>query len=57
MTSTTARPARDGTPADERGDTATASELVRDALRRLPGHQELIRFATEIGGELPAGRR
>lgn len=41
----------------ERGDTATAAELARDGLRRRPGHQELIRFATEIGMELPVGRR
>jgi hypothetical protein len=41
----------------ERDDTASARELASEALRKLPGHQELIRFATEIGAELPVGRR
>lgn len=42
--------------ARHRGATATARELASDALRKLPGHQELIRFATEVGAELPARR-
>jgi hypothetical protein len=43
--------------ADHRGDTATARKLVIDGVRRLLGHQELIRFATVIGAVLPANRR
>ena len=32
-----------------RGETDHARQLVRDALRTLPGHSELLAFATEIG--------
>ncbi|MBB5940321.1 hypothetical protein [Streptomyces zagrosensis] len=36
------------------GETDRARALVGEALSELPGHQELLRFAAEIGAALPA---
>lgn len=39
--------------AHERGDAERARSLAHEALRSLPGHRELLGFATEIGATLP----
>ena len=41
--------------AHRRGQTDSARRLVRDALRTLPGHSELLAFAAEIGVSTSAG--
>ena len=37
----------------QRGDVSSARGLVRAALQRLPGHQDFLDFASEIGAPLP----
>jgi hypothetical protein len=37
----------------QRGDVSSARGLVQAALQRLPGHQDFLDFATEIGAPLP----
>lgn len=39
--------------ARQRGDLSTARDLVHESLRKLPGHQDFLDFATEIGAPLP----
>jgi hypothetical protein len=39
--------------AHQRGDTTTAGTLITAALGKLPGHQEMLDFATEIDAPLP----
>lgn len=39
--------------AHQRGDVTGARDLVHQSLERLPGHQEFLDFATEIGAPLP----
>jgi hypothetical protein len=39
--------------AHQRGDVPTARSLVHAALQQLPGHQDFLDFATEIGAPLP----
>lgn len=39
--------------AHQRGDTTTAGTLITAALGKLPGHQEMLDFATEIDVPLP----
>jgi hypothetical protein len=39
--------------AHRRGDLSGARSLVHAALQQLPGHQDFLDFATEIGGPLP----
>jgi hypothetical protein len=40
--------------AHRRGEVYRARELVRESLQRLPGHQQFLDFATEIGAPLPS---
>jgi hypothetical protein len=40
--------------AHRRGEQAAARRLVSEALERLPGHQDYLGFANEIGAPLPA---
>jgi hypothetical protein len=39
--------------AHQRGDVSTARSLVHASLEQLPGHQDFLDFATEIGAPLP----
>ncbi|TDO34822.1 hypothetical protein EV643_12579 [Kribbella sp. VKM Ac-2527] len=39
--------------AHRRGETSRARELVHDCLQKLPGHQQFLDFAAEIGARLP----
>jgi hypothetical protein len=40
--------------ARRRGDVDRATELIHGCLSKLPGHQEFITFAQDIGAPLPA---
>jgi hypothetical protein len=39
--------------AHQRGDVSRARDLVHECLQKLPGHQEFLDFAAEIGAPLP----
>jgi hypothetical protein len=39
--------------AHQRGDVSSARSLVHAGLQQLPGHQDFLDFATEIGAPLP----
>ncbi len=43
--------------AERRGDVAQAATLVTECLKELPGHQEYLDFAVEVGAELPPRAR
>lgn len=41
----------------QRDDVSSARDLMQEALQRLPGHQQFLDFATEIGAPLPPRAR
>ena len=43
--------------AQRRGDVSQAAALVTKCLKELPGHQEYLDFALEVGAELPSRAR
>src|SRR5689334_10915842 len=43
--------------ADARGDVAQAARLVTECLEELPGNQEYLDFAVDIGATLPPSAR
>jgi hypothetical protein len=43
--------------AHQRGEIAQARELAHDALTKLPGHRQMLGFASQIGAPLPARAR
>jgi hypothetical protein len=43
--------------AARRGDVAQAAKLAAECLKELPGHQEYLEFAVEVGAELPPRAR
>ena len=43
--------------AQRRGDVSQAARLVTKCLEEMPGHQEYLDFALEVGAELPSRAR